>query len=203
MIKKAILIILIILIILLIALCRNQKKPSVNKLIYIAGQEIAFDSLNNPHLSIRRYFEYNQQKDLKIATGHRYYDSIAPILGLDKYYELPASTKLYKIINKTFLNKTYDSTYYGNESRWYYFFIYETPDKKINTIGFTKDALPEELKAINSLLDSLINATDKIQTKKFSVDFLVNELEKKLFRHNPPPPRAIPDRQAKYQKTKQ
>jgi hypothetical protein len=184
---------LILILALSISSCRNQQKSSIKKLIYFAGQELVYDSLNNPHLSIRKYFEYSQNENIRIATGHRYYDSIAPMFGLDKYYEIPTSGTIKQIINNTFLNKSFDSTYYGDESRWYYFFIYETPDNKIKTIRFIKDALPEDLKSIHSFLDSLINSTEITKSQIFSVDILVNDLETELFRHHPPVPRPIPD----------
>ncbi|NVO12310.1 MAG: hypothetical protein HXX16_20300 [Bacteroidales bacterium] len=171
----------------------NDERPKIIKLVYFAGQNLTYDSLNNPHLSIRKYLEYTENSKIKVAKGHLYYDSIAPLFGLDKFFEMEKDSAIQNIINKTLVNKKFDSTYYGNESPWYYFFLYETSDNKIVKIGFHKKVLPDDLKKLYSYLDSLTTFKDRKDIKPFEADYLVVELEKELFRIHPPVTRVNRD----------
>jgi hypothetical protein len=171
----------------------NDQRPKIKKLVYFAGQNLTYDSLNNPHLSIRKYLVYSENSKLKLANGHLYYDSVAPAFGLDRFFEMEKDNKIQNLIDKALVNREFDSTYYGNESPWYCFFVYKSADNKIKKIGFHEKSLPNELKDLNSYLDSLTTSKDRKEIQTFKVDNLVVELEKELFRIHPPVPRINRD----------
>jgi hypothetical protein len=171
-----------------------EKRSELRKLVYFTGQNLIYDSLNEPHLSIRRYLEYSKGMDIKIANGQFYNDSIAPAFGLNKFFKLSTSHEMEEILNKALINKNFDSTYFANDSLpWYSYILFETSVNKTFIIGFNSDALPPDLKGLCAYIETLIFSNDRKQIDPYNVDNMVVDLEKDLFSAHPPPPRIILD----------
>jgi len=103
---------------------------------------------------------------------------------------LQNSDTLERLINNSFVGKTYDSVYSVNGSvgKPYNFLIYETSTGSTYEILFYKGTLSPELKPLERYINKLIESPFKTQTAKFIVNQKVIELQRKLFLKFPPPP---------------
>ena len=179
---------IILLSLILISSC-TKKSIHVTKFIFIAGQDIVYDS-NQTWLSIRRYFECKNDSQIRYATGNRYYDSIAPTFGLDRFYVAARNSSLNKLIDNTFIGQDYSQEYNNSPSRWYYYFFIRVNDKKDRIIYFNNpDSLPPHLKSLYRTIDTFCYAKNLTPTKKFVVDSALIEFQDSVFRKFPPPPK--------------
>lgn len=181
---------ILILSILLLLSCK-EKSWRIEKFLYLTVYGVTYDSLSNPHLGIFDYFEYSDKKTYRIAKGQFYMETeVAPINGLNAFYELKPDEKTTNLIQKTLSNKDFDSTYNSHwEPRCCYFF-YQTShsEKRIITFGTNQDT-PYELSFLMQHLNSLTESQNKLKLEKpFSLDSLVNDFEKELFLKYPPLP---------------
>jgi hypothetical protein len=172
-------------------------------LIYFAGQDICFDSLGDSHLSIRRYLEYNlQNKQLLIAKGNRYADSIAPVLGLNKFYKIRINDFPDIIVEDINFKYISDTSFFSNKhDPWYYFIILEKMDGTHSILSFGRyDSIPNDIYILQKKIDSLINSRALIRCEKFNVDSIVFHIERKLFKKFPPPPKPENIEEVKFER---
>jgi len=175
--------------------CVMKREATVDKLI-IAGIEnnLTYDSLKKPQLILHNYLEYNSSNELKYALGDsKYiYQKKAPSYSLDKFYHLESSDLIKQLIEKTLVNKTFDSIYINKGEGVFYVLIYQISDT-IRHIIYKPRYLPKSLYSLDSTLRSLTDSSKLVKTKPFSVDRLLPEFEKYLFRIHPPPPPMVID----------
>ncbi|NVO10267.1 MAG: hypothetical protein HXX16_09930 [Bacteroidales bacterium] len=181
--------ILIIVFLIFLNSCK-EKPPTITKFIYIRVPGVVYDSLERPYLWILPYFEYQKDKQFKIATGKEFRrDSAAPPNGLNCYFELDKDKETIELINKTLLNKNFDSTYNAHIEPRCNYFLYETSDNKKRVITFGAGNFPDGFKALLHHLNSLIYPENRlISIKPFVIDSMVVNMEKKVFSKYPPPP---------------
>lgn len=180
----------ILIIVFLIVLNSCKEKPLViDKFIYIRVPGVVYDSLKRPYLWILPYFEYQKDSAFKIAIGRKFQrDSIAPPNGLNSYFELISDKKTIELINKTLLNKNFDSTYNTHVEPRCYYFLYETSDRKKRVITFGTGSFPEGFIALLHHIDSLRYPENQlIPVKPFVIDSMVVNMERKIFLKYPPP----------------
>jgi hypothetical protein len=176
------------LLLVIISSCSTHKR-SISKFIFIAGQDIVYDSLENPQLSIRNYFEFVSNSEIKIATGHRYYDSIAPAFGLDSFYKADFDPNFARSLDITFIGRNYNTDYYEGKTYWYYFFLVVSNDSMKATISFNDPKLlPKELCNLYLQISNFSGSHKIYHLKKFTVDKAVTILQDSLFKRFPPPP---------------
>ncbi|MDP4209605.1 MAG: hypothetical protein Q8928_12400 [Bacteroidota bacterium] len=183
------LIALIILIMVIIS-CTRKNVPTVDKLVIVGiGNNLTYDSLGKPQLSLRTYVEFNKSSELKIALGDYKYvlEKKAPLYSLDKFYLLENVDTIKQLIERALINKTYDSLYIDKGEGVFYALIYQIADSTRQII-YKPKYLPKDLYFLDSLLRSKINSNKLVKTKPFSVDRLLPEFEKHLFKIHPPPP---------------
>jgi hypothetical protein len=182
---------IILIYIVIITSCSIKRDKHIIKFIYFGGQDICYDSLDNPHLSIRKYFEFDDNQIL-IATGHRFSDSIAPEFGLDRFYKITLSDSVSDFLDKILINKSFDTVYQGDShSPWYYYFTMTTSDNQTTNISFSdSDRIPKELNSLHSYISSFFNSTKLIKTDPFFVDKTIIQIENDLFKRQPPPRRV-------------
>lgn len=186
-------IIIFVIIFLIITSCK-EKTWTVSKFLYFKVHGVTYDSLNNPHLGIAWYFEFNDKKQNKLARGRIYSKTeIAPINGLDTFYQLNTDEKSYGLIQETLANRDFDSTYNSHWEPRCCYFLYKTSENKNKVITFgTNDSTPYELEKLMHHLDYLSENQHRYKpVVRFSVDSMVIKLEKEIFLNYPPPPKAL------------
>ena len=167
----------------------NEKPLTVDKFVYFRVYDVVYDSLNNPNLGIIPYFEYNKDCKDKIAIGRIFHrDSIAAPHGLINFFESETKRKTTEIINETFCNITYDSTYNGYFDPRCIYFFYEMSNHKKRLISFGKggDIPPELLNLFHYIEDSCITYGKLVKTRPFEINNIVTDFEKELFLRFPP-----------------
>jgi len=173
--------------------CTKNNRPPVDKLLIVGiGNNLTYDSLGSPQLSLRTYVEFNNSNELKYAQGNYKYvfEKNAPSYSLDKFYHLETADTIKQLIERALVNKTYDSLYIDKGEGVFYALIYQISDTTKQII-YMPEYLPKDLYYLDSLLRSQINSNKLIKTKPFSVDRLLPEFEKYLFKIHPPPPMPI------------
>jgi hypothetical protein len=170
--------------------CKSHNRPTVDKLLIVGiGNNLTYDSLDKPQLSLRTYIEFNKSNELKYAQGE-YRDVLkkkAPPYSLDKFYVLINADTLNQLIERVLINKKYDDLYVDKGEGVFYALIYQISDS-IRQIIYMPEYLPNDLHVLDSLLRSQINSKKLIRTSPFSVDKLLPEFERHLFKIHPPPP---------------
>lgn len=171
----------------------KEKTWTVSKFLYFTVYGVTYDSLNNPHLGIAHYFEFNAKKPLIFAEGRIYSETeVAPINGLYKFYERPLDEESYNLIQETLANKDFDSTYNSHWEPRCCYFLYKTSEVKSRIITFgTNDSTPLELEKLMHYLNDLLEYQYRYKpVDRFSVDSMVLKLEKEMFSDYPPAPKA-------------
>ncbi|MHC1705002.1 MAG: hypothetical protein AB9846_13920 [Tenuifilaceae bacterium] len=161
----------------------------MNKFVFFRVNNVVYDSLNNPCLGVILYFEYNKDGKDKVALGKVFHrDSIAPPHGLINFYELETKRKTLEIINETFCNRNYDSTYNEYFDPRCIYFFYETSNHEKKSISFGKggDIPPELLNLFHYIEDSCISHGKLVKTRPFEINNMVTDFEKELFLKYPP-----------------
>lgn len=174
--------------------CQKSKNKKVDKLLLVEiGQNLNYDSLDNPQIRIKTYIEFSDSTILKYASGDYYsdHDENAPAYNLDKFYTLEISDTIKQLINRTFANNSFDTSYLENGSG-FYGMIYSLSDT-IRYIVYHPESLPKDLFFLDSLFRSLRSSSKLIETKPYLADKSLPEFEKYLFKRLPPPsrPRAV------------
>ena len=170
--------------------CQRENRAKPIKFIYFAGQDICYDSLGDPHLSIRRYLEYDQKNNhLLIAKGNRYADSIAPVFGLNRFYKIQINDFISKVIEDFDSKYISDTSFFSNKhDPWYFYIISEKNDGKTCVLSFgRRDSIPKDIYILQKYCDSVIISKNLIVCEKFKVDSIVFQLENNLFKKFPPP----------------
>lgn len=177
----------------MLASCK-EKTWTVSKFLYFTVYGVTYDSLDNPHLGIARYFEFNDKKLNKFARGRIYRKTeVASVNGLDTFYEQKIDEKTSSLIQETLAKKDFDSTYNKHWEPRCCYFLYKTSENENKIITFgTNDSTPFELKELMIYLDYLLDNQYRYKpVERFSVDSMVLKLEKEFFSNYPPPPKAL------------
>jgi len=179
---------LILLFVLFINSCK-QKPLTVDKFVYYYVLDLDYDSLENPCLHKLVYFEYNKDHKFKIARSQFYGKVLSPPHGLTSFYEMDVDNKTIELINKTFIDKNYDSTYNEIPDPRSYYFLYKTSDGKKRVITFDRKDFPNQFMPFYNYLSELISTENRmIPIKPFIVDSMVIDIERKIFLKYPPLP---------------
>ena len=152
--------------------CFMKKEATVDKLILAGiGNNLTYDSLRKPQLILCNYLEYNNSNELKYAQGdYKYiYQKNAPSYSLDKFYRLESSDLIKQLIDKSLVNKPFDSLYINKGEGVFYVLIYQISDT-VRHIIYKPRYLPKSLYSLDSTLRSLTDSSKLVKTKSFSVD---------------------------------
>jgi hypothetical protein len=172
-----------------------KKEATVDKLIIAGiGNNLTYDSLGKPQLILCNYLEYNSGGELKYAQGDSKYlfQKKVPSYCLDRFYHLESTGLIKQLIDKSLVNKPFDSLYISKGEGVFYVMIYQLSDT-IRHIVYKPRYLPKSLYSLDSTLRSLTDSSKLVKTKPFSVDRLLPEFEKYLFKIHPPPPPMVID----------
>jgi|WetSurMetagenome_2_1015567.scaffolds.fasta_scaffold442210_1 hypothetical protein len=183
---------IILMLLLLTASCK-KKQAVIEKFIYFRVSDLVYDSVGKPYLGIILYLQYNMEGKTLMSLGKFYErESIAPPNGLNSFYELNTDIKINELLDKTFINKSFDSTYNDYFEPRCFYFLYETSDKRTNVVTFGEGAYPNSIRNLRHYLDSLISKNNLwTPTKPFFVDSLFIDYERNLFTNYPPPPKPM------------
>ena len=177
--------------------CSNKNEEIITNFIFIQGNGISFDSLKKPQLQILKYLDYSVNNKIRIAKGKRepiYSEdnrlNLMPTFGLIDFYEINNFDSLESLINYYFIGKIYDSTYKSSrtENQNYNYFILSTSKGNKKEILFYNNTLPNSLDSLDKFINRLFVTQNLIKTKRFTINKLVKDLQKKLFDKFPPPP---------------
>jgi hypothetical protein len=167
----------------------KEKVPEINKFIFIDVKGLVYDSLKQPSIWIFPYFYYEKNNHFKIATCHYFNpDSIAPPYGLNDFYELAEDQITVALINKTLINRSFDSTYNFTNGARYRYFLYETSDNKKGVVKFGDGYIPDGFGVLLNRLGVLGESDQLFRVKPFVIDSMLIKFENKLFAKYPPPP---------------
>jgi hypothetical protein len=137
---------------------------------------------------------HSDKGKIRIAKGQLYMKTeIAPLNGLNAFYELKTDQRTIDLIQETLSNKNFDSTYNSHWQPRCCYFLYKTSNNEERIITFgTDDDTPNELDFLMQQLNVLVltETQNKLKLKKpFSVDSMVVDIEKKIFSKYPPLPK--------------
>ena len=161
----------------------NRVYPS-DEIWYNDSVRLFYDSTQ---LDIRQYFEFKKDSAIKVATRKpRKATEYFIIDHLD-------SIEFQKTINEILVGKSYSSDYGFNDTipriydGWSYTLYYESSSSKDFIINYIPDCLPDSLKILHNLVESIIKGDHHLNKSAFRYDSITIKEAKRLFIKNPPP----------------